>query len=300
MPGAGAESAEKNVSLRVMTYNIHSCKGRDGKIRPDRIAKVIEQYSPDIVALQEVRVGRVDPKKVGRSGNGNEGEIAPPVGEPPLPPPSVVAPRPKAALPHAEIPYSDQPRSIAQELGMYYIFYPLVRMKQDDYGIALLSKHPIKLVRASTLPQQPNRKLAERRGALWAEVLVDGVPIQVLNTHLGLNREERMAQVEALLNTEWLGSEKFTGPFVLSGDFNARPSEPAYKRLAEIVVDAPYSLKGDKTRSTWPTDFPIFRIDHVFIPKTARATAVEVPKNSLTRASSDHLPLIVDLVFPRG
>ena len=44
--------------LRIMTYNIHSCIGMDGKISPERIARVITRYRPDIVALQELDVGR--------------------------------------------------------------------------------------------------------------------------------------------------------------------------------------------------------------------------------------------------
>ena len=45
-------------TLRVMTYNVHSCVGMDGKPSPERIARVIAQYAPDIVALQELDVGR--------------------------------------------------------------------------------------------------------------------------------------------------------------------------------------------------------------------------------------------------
>ncbi|MBA3013472.1 MAG: oxidoreductase, partial [Desulfobulbaceae bacterium] len=44
--------------VRVMTYNVHSCIGMDGKISPERIARVIAQHQPDIVALQEVDVGK--------------------------------------------------------------------------------------------------------------------------------------------------------------------------------------------------------------------------------------------------
>ncbi|MFO7761965.1 MAG: endonuclease/exonuclease/phosphatase family protein [Thermodesulfobacteriota bacterium] len=42
-----------------MTYNIHSCRGFDKKISPERIARVIAGYEPDIVALQEVDVGKL-------------------------------------------------------------------------------------------------------------------------------------------------------------------------------------------------------------------------------------------------
>jgi endonuclease/exonuclease/phosphatase family metal-dependent hydrolase len=44
--------------LRVMTYNIHAAKGVDRRIDLDRIGQVIQSYAPDIVALQEVDVGR--------------------------------------------------------------------------------------------------------------------------------------------------------------------------------------------------------------------------------------------------
>jgi endonuclease/exonuclease/phosphatase family metal-dependent hydrolase len=45
-------------TLRVMTYNVHSCIGMDGKLSPERIARIIARYAPDVVALQELDVGR--------------------------------------------------------------------------------------------------------------------------------------------------------------------------------------------------------------------------------------------------
>lgn len=44
--------------IRIMTYNVHSCFGRDRKPDPARIAEVISQCKPDIIALQEVDVAR--------------------------------------------------------------------------------------------------------------------------------------------------------------------------------------------------------------------------------------------------
>lgn len=43
-------------SFRVMTYNVHSCVGTDGKLQPERIAEVIARANPDVVALQELDV----------------------------------------------------------------------------------------------------------------------------------------------------------------------------------------------------------------------------------------------------
>lgn len=44
----------KSDTLRVVTYNVHRCKGLDGRVRPDRVAKVLKEIDADIVALQEV------------------------------------------------------------------------------------------------------------------------------------------------------------------------------------------------------------------------------------------------------
>lgn len=41
-------------TIRIVTYNIHRCRGLDGRTRPDRIAAVLRDVGADIVALQEV------------------------------------------------------------------------------------------------------------------------------------------------------------------------------------------------------------------------------------------------------
>lgn len=42
------------VDLRVATYNIHRARGLDRRTRPSRIAAVLAEIAPDVVALQEV------------------------------------------------------------------------------------------------------------------------------------------------------------------------------------------------------------------------------------------------------
>jgi endonuclease/exonuclease/phosphatase family metal-dependent hydrolase len=61
-PFASAEDAPR---LRVLTYNIHHGEGTDGKLDLARIARVINEQKPDLVAVQEVdvntqRTGGVD------------------------------------------------------------------------------------------------------------------------------------------------------------------------------------------------------------------------------------------------
>jgi endonuclease/exonuclease/phosphatase family metal-dependent hydrolase len=40
--------------LRIVTYNVHKCRGLDQRVRPARIVEVLQDIDPDIVALQEV------------------------------------------------------------------------------------------------------------------------------------------------------------------------------------------------------------------------------------------------------
>jgi endonuclease/exonuclease/phosphatase family metal-dependent hydrolase len=44
--------------VRILTYNVHRCVGVDRKLDVPRVAEVIAAQSPDIVALQELDVGR--------------------------------------------------------------------------------------------------------------------------------------------------------------------------------------------------------------------------------------------------
>lgn len=52
------QTRQPQAALRVMTYNIHSCTGIDGKVRPERIARVINSFDADVVAVQEIDAHR--------------------------------------------------------------------------------------------------------------------------------------------------------------------------------------------------------------------------------------------------
>lgn len=57
---ASADSATADMNpwpLTVVSYNIHSAVGTDGKFSPQRIAKVLREIDADVIALQEVPLG---------------------------------------------------------------------------------------------------------------------------------------------------------------------------------------------------------------------------------------------------
>ncbi|MEW4570648.1 endonuclease/exonuclease/phosphatase family protein [Tautonia sp. JC769] len=64
-PASAEEPDAEPVRLRVLSYNIHHARGLDDEVDLERIARVINEVEPDVVALQEVdrnvaRSGSVD------------------------------------------------------------------------------------------------------------------------------------------------------------------------------------------------------------------------------------------------
>ncbi|MDR7035930.1 endonuclease/exonuclease/phosphatase family metal-dependent hydrolase [Methylobacterium sp. BE186] len=239
--------------LRLMTYNIRHCRGVDGVISPARIAEVIAACEPDVVALQEVDVGRA------RTGG------------------------------------LDQAEEIARLLDMRHHFHPALQILEERYGDAILTTRPASLVKAGALPGLARRPGLEPRGALWVEIAVGGGRLQILNTHLGLSGRERLAQVEALLGPDWLGGDRARTPFVLVGDLNATPLSRAYRRLAARLTDVRGLAGGQGRGATFPSRFPVLRLDHVFVSDGVTAERAGVVRGALPRLASDHLPLLTEL-----
>jgi endonuclease/exonuclease/phosphatase family metal-dependent hydrolase len=192
----------------------------------------------------------------------------------------------------------DQAHTIAECLQMDFHFHPAITIEEEAYGDAVLSRLPLRLVRSAKLPPSPSDPNAEPRGAIWVEIDVDGQPVQIINTHLGLGRRERLAQVAALLGNEWIGAPACRGPIVLCGDFNAVRFSAAYRQLTARLRDAQFAIAGHRRHATWVSNYPLVAIDHVFCSGEIDVKSVELPRTRAARLASDHLPLVVDLSIP--
>ncbi|MCK5581732.1 MAG: endonuclease/exonuclease/phosphatase family protein [Candidatus Omnitrophica bacterium] len=189
----------------------------------------------------------------------------------------------------------DQPHIIAKELEMICHFHPSISIEEEHYGNAIMSRYPIELIYAGQLPTLNNKPNLESRGAIWVNINVGNASIQIVNTHLGLDRKERLKQAQALMSEDWLGKTSCEDPAILCGDFNALPGSPAFKHITQKYSDAQYELDNHRPHPTWFSHYPIGRIDHVFTSPKIEVVNVEVSKTKLDKISSDHLPLIVDV-----
>ena len=242
---------------RLMTYNVHGCVGVDGKLDVGRIAAVIAQGRPEIVALQELDVGRA------RSGR------------------------------------MDQAHEMAVRLGMRFHFNSAFNVEEEQYGDAILTSLPHRLVKRGPLPTLPRTRL-ERRGALWVAVeLSPGLELQVINTHLGLVPLEQRRQVLTLLGSEWIGHPDWRAPAVLVGDLNATSRYAAYRRLAGKLRDVQRGPEGERlagrAAQTFPSRLPVLRLDHMFLGPGLEVVDVKTVTTPLARLASDHLPLVAEL-----
>jgi len=188
----------------------------------------------------------------------------------------------------------DQAAVIAERLSMAVRFHPAMTVEAEEYGDAILTRHPERLVRVGDLPTVRGVPGLEPRGALWVRINVDGAELNVLTTHLGLVPREQRLQAAALIGKDWLGHPECVGPTVLAGDFNATSITRPYQTLTRSLADCQRALGLKPTVKTFPSGFPAIRIDHVFVSPQIRVTRVQAPFSPLSRMASDHLPLAVD------
>ncbi|WP_395739402.1 endonuclease/exonuclease/phosphatase family protein [Prosthecobacter sp.] len=190
----------------------------------------------------------------------------------------------------------DQAAVIAEQLKMRFHFHPALRVKEEMYGDAILSKWPLTLRHAGELPTVKARLAFEPRGALWVTAKCGEHEVQFINTHLGLSLRERNAQAAALVGPEWLGHPNCQQRVIFCGDLNTPPCLAAYRTFRRVLRDAALQVRM-RNRATFPSRFPLMRLDYLFVSPDIRVLDVRAPRNALTRLASDHLPVIADLEF---
>jgi endonuclease/exonuclease/phosphatase family metal-dependent hydrolase len=240
-------------TFRVMTYNVHSCIGLDGKARPERILQVIRSAGADVIALQEVDSNR---------------------------------PRSR---------HADQARFLAERLEMSHHYYAVFEECGEQYGLAIISRWPLEHVQSSHLTAANARKRCEARGAMWVQVDAPWAPLQIINTHFGLRREERRRQAAELVSERWLGRLRGDEHVALCGDLNSGGNSAELRILAATLRDVQTELAGHRPRATFPSPLPVRRLDHILVSRSLAPQRVMQVRTPTAVVASDHLPVCVDL-----
>ena len=181
---------------------------------------------------------------------------------------------------------------LAERLGMHCHFTPTRAGRHGHFGNAVLTSHTLELVAEGTLP----RRRDEARAVQWVKIASPRFTLHLMNTHLSVRSSERRAQIQALLGAEWLVQAGTELPLIVCGDLNASPYSSVYRRLQRDLTDA--RCGSSQRRGTWPSRWPFWCIDHIFVSTLLQARACSVLDQGLARSASDHLPLVAELALP--
>ena len=165
--------------------------------------------------------------------------------------------------------------------GLFYpTFAPAINFGGGKYGIGILSKEKPLSVRRVALPGRE-----EARMLLVAEF--DRYVVGC--THLSLTEADCMASADIILNE----AARCTKPFILAGDWNAKPESPFVKKISES-----FRILNNTKTFTCPADKPDQTIDYIAVYK---ATGDDLVKKGISvreeKVASDHRPVVAQLQF---
>jgi endonuclease/exonuclease/phosphatase family metal-dependent hydrolase len=279
--------------MNIITWNIQSCRGCDGRVDPKRIVGVCRDMADfDVLCLQEV--ARNYPDLPGSSGED------------------------QFRLLGGLLPGFTAVEGIAVDV-------PGTQARRRQFGNLILARYPVLQVFAHLLPWPADPAVPSmQRSALEAVLAAPFGPVRVTTTHLEYySKLQRTQQVNRLreLHAEAAAhsgdrAQKEGGPFaamprppsaILTGDFNFRPADPLHARIV-----APYADGTPAYRDAWqvrhgkrPQDHTLgvhdhehwpeaFACDFIFLTADIAGRVEDVAVNPDTDAS-DHQPVLLRL-----
>ncbi len=213
--------------LRIASYNLHGCVGRDGERDAARVAEVIGELGCDTVGLQEA--------------------------------------------------YGLE--EISEISGMTLVAGPDYVWHGRHVGNALLTRRKVLAVRQHDYTY----KTREPRTALDVDLEVDGEPVRVIVTHLGLKPVERRFQVKKLLDL--LKKTPVDERIVILGDINEwLPLGRPVRWMNSLLGRSPWER-------SFPSRWPLFALDRVWVRPRHSLLAFGAHRSPLAERASDHLPV---------
>ena len=168
-----------------------------------------------------------------------------------------------------------QVSSLKEDLDMYAHFGANVVKLGSNYGLATYSKYPIVSQKHIYLSSKK-----EQRGMLHTVVnLGRGKKLNIINLHLGLDKEERELQLQEVETF----IKELNDQYIVVGDFNQGDVDVN----KEIFKDVAEELNQNNTL-TYATSLD--RIDYILLSPNIEVIEYDVIKKNM----SDHFPIIVD------
>jgi endonuclease/exonuclease/phosphatase family metal-dependent hydrolase len=192
---------------------------------------------------------------------------------------------------------ADQATRLAATLKLRHVFIPHFDYQGGQFGLALLSKHPISRV-------QRVRVKGIRLSVLDATVRLPGATVRVIVVHFTVtfpfrsDAEQSLTDAARLREAEAaLALVKATkGPVLVLGDMNDDTGSPPYELFRPLMQDS-CEVSGAGLAKTWNSALPVTRIDYVWASRHFKVLGCRTEPST----ASDHLPVVATLELdPRG
>lgn len=176
----------------------------------------------------------------------------------------------EARSPYKAVPFETRPESIGW------------------HGNALLVKKDIEIVahRSLELPT------LEPRGAVLADLEIDGAPLRVVGMHLDLSGLWRRRQARAILQA--LDALPGDPPRVLMGDLNE------WSVRGGCLRDFGQAFRLAPTGPSFHSRRPVARLDRIMTSAHVHVLSCGVHHSPRAERASDHLPIWADLELASG
>jgi endonuclease/exonuclease/phosphatase family metal-dependent hydrolase len=243
-----------------MTYNIHRAIGVDRRFRPERVAKILSHYDPDVVMLQEVDEGAPRSREL---------NLAKELAE-------------AAGYPHFALGHN-----VSLKKGRYgnatLSRFPILRERNIDLSIDV-----------SWIRRGCQHTTLDLDGALDGKNR--GNHLEVFNLHLGLSARERTRQIELLKRSDELSKVPYSTPVLVAGDFNDWRSllMPAFANGMGFSCATERKRGPYKVIPTYPSFSPQGGLDRIYHRGPLRLTSVHTCRLQVARVASDHLPVLAE------
>jgi endonuclease/exonuclease/phosphatase family metal-dependent hydrolase len=239
---------------RIVTYNVHRCVGNDRRLDVARIAEALAKLRPDIVALQELDVGRA------RTGHVDQAhEIAKRLdmachfhaaltveeeryGD------AILTCFPERLVQVGPLPGYDRLRALEPRGALW------VEVEIGGRAVQVINTH------LGLVPREQQIQAAWLAGPAW------------------------LGHPHCTGPRILLGDFNATGASLVYRTLTGKLA--AARNLVKRAERTP--------TSTFPSPLPVLRIDHLFVSPEIEVGAVFAPFDPLTRIASDHLPLVMD------
>ena len=184
----------------------------------------------------------------------------------------------------------DQAAWLADRLGMHAAYGSFMDFQGGRYGLAILSRHPIKSHEAWRLPDGN-----EPRVALAARIATgSGETITAIAVHFDWVDDDGFRYDQARETIRRI--EELETPWIVFGDFNDTPGSRTMNAFMQIGQNAE---KHGPDAATFPADQPTIEIDYIITgPRSAwmPASAMVIPESR----TSDHRPVLAELLLIRN